>query len=227
MSVSDLTDSRAATDALLSMLRQGRWRPRAVARFLGLAAHRSVRQAACRPRALAQLTALHGLLLAAARDREPGRRWVAAGWLLAALHLGLLEHRDRLSPADALTLIRANLPATALGSYRWSGVVAIGLDLADGHLARRQATVSPFGDYADSLADAAFWTWLVLRHEPSRTLRAAAIAAWAMPVIAITAVGARRGTMPERPRPVLWRPAAALQVIVAVRHLQGRRPNAT
>nr|WP_315889928.1 CDP-alcohol phosphatidyltransferase family protein [Streptomyces sp. P9(2023)] len=49
----------------------------------------------------------------------------------------------------------------------------------DGRLARRQATVSPFGDYADSFADAAFWTWLALRHEPSR--------------------------MPERPRPALPR----------------------
>jgi hypothetical protein len=109
-----------------------------------------------RTRWSAQITALHGLLLAADRDRAPGRRWVAAGWMLSILHLGLLEHRDRLSPADALTLIRGNLPATATGSCRWSGVAAIGLNLAEGRLARRQATVSPFGDYADSIADAAF-----------------------------------------------------------------------
>jgi hypothetical protein len=151
--VSDLTDSRAATDALLGTLRDGRWRPYAVARFLWLAADRSVRQAARRPRALTQLTVLHGLLFVLARDRDPGRGWVAAGWLLGALHLGLLERRDRLAPADALTLTRGSLPATALGSCRWSGVMAIGLDLADGRLARRQETVSPFGDYADSLAD--------------------------------------------------------------------------
>jgi phosphatidylglycerophosphate synthase len=218
VSVSDLTDSRAATNALLGTLPEGRWRPYAVARFLWLAADRSVRQAARRPRALTQLTVLHGLLLALARDHALGRRWVAAAWLLGASHLGLLEHRDRLSPADALTLIRGNLPATALGSCRWSGVVAIGLDLADGRLARRQETVCPFGDYADSLADAAFWTWLVLRHEPSRTLRAAATAAWALPVVSVTAVAVRRGTMPERPRPTLLRPAAALQGLVALRH---------
>ncbi|MGP4050442.1 CDP-alcohol phosphatidyltransferase family protein [Streptomyces sp. 2A115] len=225
--MSDLTDSRAATDALLGTLRDGRWRPYAVARFVGLAADRSVRQAARRPRALTQLTVLHGLLFVLARDRDPGRGWVAANWLLAALHLGLLERRDRLAPADALTLIRGSLPATALASCRWSGVVAIGLDLADGRLARRQETVSPFGDYADSLADAAFWTWLVLRHEPSRTLRVTAIAAWAVPVVTVTAVAVCRGTMPERPRPTLLRPAAALQGLVALRHLLRRRAGGT
>lgn len=223
MSVSDLTDSRAATDALLGILREGRWRPCATARFLWLAADRSVRQAARRPRALTQLTVLHGLLLTLARDRAPGWRWVAAAWLLGASHLGLLEHRDRLSPADGLTLVRASLPATAVGSGRWSGVVAIGLDLADGRLARRQGTVSPFGDYADSLADAAFWTWLVLRHEPSRTLRAVAITAWAVPVVTVTAVAVRRGTMPERPRPRLLRPAATLQGLIALRRLVRHR----
>jgi len=116
VSVSDLTDSRAATDARLGMLKRGRWRPRAVACFLWRAADRSVRQAARRPRALIQITALHCLLLAVARDRGPGRRWVAASWMLGILHLGLLEHRDRLSPADALTLIRGNLPATTMGA---------------------------------------------------------------------------------------------------------------
>ncbi|MBT2419379.1 CDP-alcohol phosphatidyltransferase family protein [Streptomyces sp. ISL-22] len=210
-----------ATDALLTTLKQGRWRPRAVARFLGLAAHRSVRQATHRPRALTQTTALHGLLLALTRDRG-GRAWVAASWTLTILHLGLLEHRDRLSPADALTLLRGNLPATIVGSSRVSGVLAIASDLADGRLARHQGTESPFGDYADSFADAAFWTWLVLRHEPSRTVRAAAIAAWALPVFTVTAVAVGRGAMPERPRPALLRPAAAMQGFVAVRHLLRR-----
>ncbi|WP_406175873.1 CDP-alcohol phosphatidyltransferase family protein [Streptomyces sp. NBC_00996] len=216
-SVTDFTDSRAATDALLGALKEGRWRPAAVASFLRLAGHRSVRQAARRPRAVGQTTVLHGLLAALARDRG-GRAWVAASWALAVLHLGLLEERGRLSPADTLTLIRGSLPATALGSCRWSGLLAIASDLADGRLARRQGTVSPFGDYADSLADAAFWTWLVLRHEPSRMVRAAALAAWALPVAAVTAVGIRRGAMPERPRPALLRPAAAMQAVVALRH---------
>ncbi|MFI2347092.1 CDP-alcohol phosphatidyltransferase family protein [Streptomyces sp. NPDC019443] len=219
MSVSDLADSRAATDALLGMLRQGHWTPHAVARFIWRAADRSLRQATRRPRALVQLTVLHGLMLAVSRDRRPGRRWVATSWTLSVLHMGLLEHRERLAAADALTLIRANLPALPGSASRWSGVLAIALDLADGRLARRQGTVSPFGDYADTFADAAYWTWLTLRHEPSRTVRAAAITAWALPVVTVTAIGIRRGTMPERPRPTLLRPAAAMQCVVALRHL--------
>lgn len=214
----ELTDSRAATDALLEMLRGGRWRPGAVGRFLLLAAHRSVRQAVRRPFAFAQVGALHGLLFTSARG--PGSKtWVATSWNLNVLHLGLLENRDRLSEADVITLLRGNLPTTALGHSRWSGLLAIALDLADGRLARRQGTMSPFGDYADSLADAAFWTWLVVRHEPSRTVRAAALAAWMVPVVAVTAVGVRRGSMPDRPRPALLRPAAAMQVVVAARHV--------
>lgn len=222
MPVSDLTDSRAATNALLGMLRRDHWRPHAVARFLGQAVGRSARQAARRPRALGQITVLHGLLLARAGQQRPGRVWVATSWTLSVLHLGLLEHRDRLAPADVLTLIRGTLPATATGSSRWSGLLAIALDLADGRLARNQGTVSPFGDYADSFADAAYWTWLTLRHEPSRTVRAAGIAAWALPVVTVTAIGIRRGIMPERPRPALLRPAAAMQGVVAVRHFLRR-----
>ncbi|WP_236240218.1 CDP-alcohol phosphatidyltransferase family protein [Streptomyces sp. CC228A] len=222
MPVSDLTDSRAATDALLGTLRQEGWRPRAVSRFLWQAADRSARQAARRPRALAQVTALHCLLLARAGQQRPGRGWVTASWALGVLHLGLLEHRDRLAPADVLTLIRANLPATAVGSSRWSGLLAIALDQADGRLARSQGTVSPFGDYADSFADAAFWTWLTLRHEPSRRVRVAAIAAWAAPVATVTALAIGRGRMPERPRPALLRPAAAMQGVVALRHFLRR-----
>lgn len=216
--VSHLTDSRAATNALLGMVREAHFRPHAVARFLREATHRSVRQAASRPVALAEITVLHGLVLALPRYGGPGWRWVAASWTLSALHLGLLEHRDRLSPADALTLVRGNLPATAIGSHRWAGVLAIAADLADGRLARRHGSVTPFGDYADSFADAAFWTWLALRHEPSRTVRAAAIAAWVLPAATVTALGVRRGTMPERPRPTLLRPAAAMQGVVALRH---------
>lgn len=221
VSVHELTDSRAATDALLETLRNGRWRPGAVGRFLRMAAHRSIRQATRRPCAFTQAGALHGLLFRSARG--PGARtWVATSWALTVLHLGLLETRDRLSGADVITLLRGNLPTTALGRSRWSGLLAIALDLADGRLARRQGTVSLFGDYADSLADAAFWTWLVLRHEPSRTVRAVALATWMVPVVAVTAVGIRRGRMPDRPRPALLRPAAAMQAVVAVRHVVRR-----
>ncbi|MFE6286991.1 CDP-alcohol phosphatidyltransferase family protein [Streptomyces sp. NPDC057877] len=221
-SVSRLADSRAATDALLAGPRAESFTLAAVARFLGRATHRSLVQAARRPRALAELTALHGGCWALASGRRPGRRWVLASWALAVTHLGLLEHRTRLAPADVLTLLRANLPALPAGAGRMSGVLAIGLDLADGRLARRRGTVSPFGDYADTFADAAYWTWLTLRHERSRAVRAAAVAAWALPVVTVTAVALHRGTMPERPRPAVLRPAAALQCVVAFRHL--RRP---
>ncbi|MCZ7456438.1 CDP-alcohol phosphatidyltransferase family protein [Streptomyces sp. WMMC940] len=218
-SVSEPAGSRAATNALLAGLREDRFAPEAVVCFLGRAAHRSLRQAVRRPRALVELTALHCVLYALAAGRRPGRSWVVAGWGLAVSHLGLLEDRDRLAAADLVTLLRANLPALPGGSGRGSGVLAIGLDLADGRLARHQGTTSPFGDYADTFADAAFWVWFTLRHEPSRTVRTAAIAAWALPVVTVTGVALRRGAMPERPRPVLLRPAAALQAVVALRHL--------
>ncbi|MFG3410413.1 CDP-alcohol phosphatidyltransferase family protein [Streptomyces sp. NPDC048142] len=219
MPVSDLADSRAATDALLHALKAGRWRPRAIAAFLAVAADRSLTQAALRPRALGQLTALHSVLFAAACGRG-GRNWVAASWTVSILHLGLLEDRDRLALADVLTLIRGNLPALPAGSGPRSGLMALALDMADGRIARRQGTVTPFGDYADTFADAAFWTWFTLRREPHRTIRAAAVAAWVLPVVAVTATGVRRGRMPQRPRPALLRPAAAMQVLLAVRHLK-------
>lgn len=98
-------------------------------------------------------------------------------------------------------------------------MVAVASDLADGRLARRQGSETPFGAYADSLADAAFWSWLTLRHEPNRALRAAALAAWALPVGAIAVGSLARGRMVERPRPAVLRPAAALQALVAVRRL--------
>ncbi|OKK04776.1 hypothetical protein AMK26_15935 [Streptomyces sp. CB03234] len=220
--VAEMTDSRAATNALLSEVREGRLTPAALARFLGQAVHRSVFQAARRPRALAELTVLHGALYALAAGRRPGGRWVASSWALSVLHLGLLEDRGRLAVADVLTLLRAGLPALPGGAGRASGVLAIGLDLADGRLARRRATASPFGDYADTFADAAYWMWLTLRHEPSRTVRMAAVAAWALPVVTVTGFALRRGAMPERPRPVLLRPAAALQAVIAFRHLTRR-----
>ncbi len=218
-SVSGFADSRAATNALLAGLREARFTPSAVGCFLGRAALRSLRQAALHPKALAQLTVLHATMFAAATGRRPGRRWVATSWALAVTHLGLLEGRTRLTPADALTVIRAILPALPGGGSRWSAPLAIALDLADGRTSRRHGTASPFGDYADTFADAAFWSWLTWRHEPSRTVRAAALAAWTLPIATVTALALHRGTMPERPRPAVLRPAAAMQAVVALRYL--------
>lgn len=181
--ISDIAARRAATNALLAELREGRLAPAAVARFFQHAAHRSLCQAVRRPAALAELTALDALLLALAAGRGPGRRWVMASWALAITHLGLLGDRARLTGADLFTLIRGSIPVLPGGASRCSGLLAIALDLADGRLARRQGTASLFGDYAGTFADAAYWTWL----DPSRAMRTTAVAAWALPVLTVAA----------------------------------------
>jgi hypothetical protein len=145
------------------------------------------------------------------------RRWVAASWTLAAMHLGLLEERRSLGAANLVTLTRANLPAIGEGLGRWAGAAALLSDLADGRLARRCRAESRFGAYADSLADAAFWTWAALRREQNRTVRTLALATWAAPVGAVALASLARGRMIDPPRPALLRPAVALQVVLAVR----------
>lgn len=117
-----------------------------------------------------------------------------------------------------VTLLRANLPALG-GSARWLPVLALATDLLDGRLARRLGVQTAFGTYADSLADAAFWLWFALRHEPSRALRIAALAAWAAPVVVITVASVVGGRLLDAPRPVLLRPAAALQALIGARAL--------
>jgi phosphatidylglycerophosphate synthase len=209
--------SRAATDELLAGLRAGRWRPPAWARFAALSAGRSVQQARTHPRALAELTALHAVFAVLAG--RPGRRWTAVSWLLAVSHLGMLEARPSLGLPSAVTMLRANLPAIWRGPQRWLPAVALASDLADGRLARRTGGETPFGAQADALADAAFWTWFVIHHEPSRRVRTAALAAWAAPVAMVTAGSIQRGRMLDAPRPVMLRPAAAMQAIIAVRTL--------
>jgi hypothetical protein len=210
--VSGESSSRAATDELLAGLRDGRWRRRAWAGFLAGATRRSVRQARLRPRALAEITALHAGFGVLARR---ARVWTVVSWALAATHLGMLEGRGSIGWANAITLTRANLPTLA-GRW-WVPVLALGSDVADGRLARGLGTSSPFGASADALADAAFWVWFALRHEPSRPVRIAALLTWVVPVIAVTAGSVGRGRMVDAPRPALLRPAAAMQAILAVR----------
>ncbi|WP_041759350.1 CDP-alcohol phosphatidyltransferase family protein [Amycolatopsis echigonensis] len=211
-------DSRAATNALLDGLRHGRWRPRAWTRFLLDTVRRSIHQARMRPRALGEITLLHLVFAAAGRGKRPV--WTMASWVLAATHLGMLEDRRSLGAADIVTLTRANLPAITDG---WAvPVVALASDVADGHLARRLGTTSRFGAAADSLADAAFWAWFALRHEPSCRVRIAALAAWVAPVVAVTTASFGRGRMVDAPRPVVVRPAAAMQAVLAARALLRR-----
>jgi CDP-alcohol phosphatidyltransferase len=150
------SDSRAATNDLLRGLRTGRWHPPAWGRFLRRAGLRSWEQARAHPRALAEVIALHATLaVLGCRHRW---RWAVASWALAVTHLGMLESRRSLGVANVLTLTRANLPVSATGDGRVLGLLALISDLADGRLARRLGTVTPFGRDADSIADAAFWT---------------------------------------------------------------------
>jgi hypothetical protein len=208
--------SRQRTEELLGELRAGRWRPGAWYRFCCRACVMSWQAAASRPRAAAEVTALHAGLLWLARDSGRGNRArVATSWLLAVTHLGLLGQRRSLGAANAVTLARANLPALASGP--WTGLAALAADLLDGQLARRRGEATVFGSYADTLADAAFWTWFAARHEPSRVLRAAAFAAWTAPVAAATALSVARGRMTGIARHELLRPGAPLAVLLVAR----------
>jgi phosphatidylserine synthase len=215
--VSVAPGSRTATNQLLAELRDGRWRPSAWSRFLAGAVRRSVRQARQRPRALAEITALHAGFAVLARG---GRKWTVVSWALAATHLGMLEGRRSIGWADAVTLTRANLPTIADGW--WLPILALGSDVADGRLARGLGTASPFGASADALADAAFWAWYALRHKPSRAVRAAAVLAWVAPVLTVTTISVSRGRMIDSPRPALLRPAAALQAALTIRAIVRR-----
>jgi CDP-alcohol phosphatidyltransferase len=147
---------------------------------------------------LAEARALHAALLAGCPGR---RRWTFTSRALTVTHLGLLGRRRTLGPANAITLLRANLPTVVAPSSRWLGAVALGSDLLDGELARRGHAETLFGDHADSLADAAFWLWFTARHGPSQLLRAALIGAWAAPVVAVTTTAVVRGSMIDLPRP--------------------------
>jgi phosphatidylglycerophosphate synthase len=214
--------SRERTQELLSGLAAGRWRPAAWGRFACRAAVMSCQAAAARPRAAGEVTALHAAVLLLARGR--GRTWTGLSWLLAVTHLGLLGERRSLGAANAVTLARGCLPALAAG--RWTGPCVLAADFLDGQLARRRGESTVFGSYADTLADAAFWTWFAARHEPSRMLRAAAAAAWAAPAAAIAVASVARGQMTDMPRPALVRPAAPLAVVLAVRACTRRQGRA-
>lgn len=214
--------SRAATDDLLRDLAAGGWRPAAWARFLASAATRSADQARLHPRAWAEVTALHGLLLAVAPPS--GRRWVSTSWLLASTHLGLLEDRSHLGPANILTIARGNLPAIVTARHPWLASLAMATDFVDGRLARRTGTTTPFGAYADAFADAAFWIWFTTDPENRRGVRVAAAVTWLLPIGAVTALSIARGRMDDAPRPRWIRPAATLQVLLTGRALwQARR----
>jgi hypothetical protein len=214
-------DSRAVTDKALAALRADGWSPAGWARFTRRIGVRSGEQIVAHPRAAAEITALHGVFLVLAGGR--GRRWIATSWLMAITHLGLLGRRRSIGWANVISLTRANLAVIGAPLGPWVGVVAAMSDKLDGTLARHFRPTM-FGFYADSLADAAFWTWAGARRDPSRLVLAASVAAWAAPVVAVTAASIAKGEMVESPQPALLRPAAAMQVILAVRAVHNRRP---
>jgi CDP-alcohol phosphatidyltransferase len=217
--------SRQRTQELLALLAAGGHRPAAWGQFAVRAVGMSCEAAVERPRAAAEVTALHAVVLLVARCRgRAGGAWTGLSWLLAVTHLGLLGERRSLGAANAVTLARACLPTLADG--RWTGPAALAADFLDGQLARHRGEATVFGSYADTIADAAFWTWFAARHEPSRPLRAAAAAAWTAPVAAVAAVSVARGRMTDVPRPALVRPAAPLAVLLVVRACARRRGQA-
>ncbi len=212
--------SRVATEQLLGDLQRDGLTPRAWSSFLRAAILRSVEQARSHPAALAELLVLH--LLFATGSSARGRTWVALSWALMASHLGLLEERRTLGWANVITVARANLPAYGTRFGTWIPVLAVLSDVADGALARRSQTTTPFGRHADFLSDTAVWTWFTLHQEPSRLARTVTLASWALPVVVVTAASFARGGMVDVERSRWWRPCAAVQAVVCARALTRR-----
>lgn len=209
--------SRAATERLLGNLRDDGLTPRAWLSFLEAATLRSIEQARSHPAAFVELSALHLLFTVGSSAR--GRLWVAISWLLTAGHLGLLEERHTLGWANVITVTRANLPAYGARLGAWIPVLSVLSDVADGALARRSQTTTPFGRHADFLSDTAVWTWFTLHHEPSRFARTATLASWALPVVVVAGASIARGAMIDVERSRWWRPCAAVQAVVCLRAL--------
>jgi phosphatidylglycerophosphate synthase len=207
-------ESRAFVDQALADLRSCRWRPRAWRAFLWRCTVRSAQQARRHPRAALQVTTLHLVLLPLAR-RSVWR--LTASWALAITHLGLLgPEAHSIGPANALSLLRANLP-----TRRWAPAVAIATDAADGWLARRTRPTA-FGEYADPLADVAFWTRYAWARDRRPVLRAAVAALWLLPVPLIVGAYFAAGRTVDYPRPLLARRlSACLQLLLAARACAG------
>jgi phosphatidylglycerophosphate synthase len=145
-----------------------------------------------------------------------------SSWVMAITHLGLLGPRRSIGWPNAVSLARANLPVTGERLGCCLGLVALASDKVDGTLARRAGSTM-FGFYADSVADAVFWTWFGAGSDPNRVMRAAAVAAWVAPVATVGVVSIAKGKMVESPRPAVLRPAAAMQGVLALRALVSQK----
>ena len=208
-------EGREFVDDVLHELAAHRFGLRAWARFFGRSIVRSVNQIRIRPAAAIEVTAIH-LLACGARGRW---RWAVASWSLSITHLGLLGERSALGWPNRLTLLRALLPALVPDSH-WTSLVALATDFADGRLARR-GNESPFGAFADPIADGAFWSWFAWHWEPGRWLRWGPLTLFAVSTGAIAATYFARGRAIDYPRPVALRYlSAATQVLLTVRALR-------
>lgn len=213
-----VSSSRRASDALLAPLRAAGFSGPGWRTFAVSACRRSAEQALAHPRALAEIGLLHAALAALADGRR-GRRWVALSWILAALHLGLLEDRCDLGWPNAISLLRANLPAVSRRLGPALPVIGLVSDVADGRLART-GTPTRFGAAADVMADTATWTWWAFSTDPSRAVRLATAASWVGPVLAVSLASFRRGQMVDLARPRWLRPGAAMEVVLTIRSLR-------
>ena len=137
----------------LELLRDARFAPRAVARFLVASQRRANAERRARPATARRMRrwvaagagAWAALALA---GREPFRRragafaaWWALTWLMLDWHIGMVETEDgrprNLGAADACTLVRVWLvPAAADAPAPWMCALAFATDGLDGRLAR-------------------------------------------------------------------------------------------
>lgn len=206
-------ESRRFVDNILGELASRHFAPSAWGGFLFRSIVRSVAQIRIRPAAATEVTVLH--LLASAGNRS----WAFGSWVLCITHLGLLGERSTLGWPNRLTLLRALLPSLAPTS-RWTSLVALATDFADGRLARG-GEESAFGAFADPIADGAFWGWYALRWEPNRWLRWVPTTLFAASIAGISAAYFARGRSFDYPRPMSVRYASAAgQILLALRSLR-------
>jgi phosphatidylglycerophosphate synthase len=206
-------ESRRFVDEILVELSSRRFRPSAWATFFGRSLVRSLADLRIRRAAAAEVTVFHVLAAAAG-----GRWWAFASWFLCITHLGLLGERSTLGWPNRITLLRALLPSLAPAS-RWTSLVAMATDFADGRLARGEERTA-FGAYADPIADGAFWSWYAWRWEPNRWLRWVPITLFAASVAGISAAYFARGRSIDYPRLMAVRYASAAgQILLTIRSL--------
>jgi phosphatidylglycerophosphate synthase len=159
-----LTDGERWTRAELRRLLDGRFTPRAVARFLEASFDRSAQVRAERPELAAQsrrwIATGAAAYLATPVDRRVATTWWAATALMLDWHLGMLETPEGeprpLGLADALTLTRAWLVPLAATSPTPALCAAAGAtDVLDG-LAARATRTTRAGRDLEGLVDACF-----------------------------------------------------------------------